>query len=196
MTATRPDARRVPYIALGTAVNGDAPVGVELEALRKHTAIFAGSGSGKTVLIRNLIERCALQGVSAIVLDPNNDLARMGDPWPEAPEQWASGDAARAAEYLTYTDVVVWTPGLTLGRPLSFQPLPDFASVLDDADEFNEAIEVAVASIVPKAKLGANTHKAQLGQAVLRETLKYYARRGGPTSLAGLIEMLSALPEG
>ncbi|MDP9848286.1 ATP-binding protein [Streptosporangium lutulentum] len=196
VTATRPDARRVPYIALGTAVNGDAPVGVELEALRKHTAIFAGSGSGKTVLIRNLIERCALQGVSAIVLDPNNDLARMGDPWPEAPEQWASGDAARAAEYLTYTDVVVWTPGLTLGRPLSFQPLPDFASVLDDADEFNEAIEVAVASIVPKAKLGANTHKAQLGQAVLRETLKYYARRGGPTSLAGLIEMLSALPEG
>ena len=54
-----------------------------LESLRKHAVIFAGSGSGKTVLIRRLIEECALNGVSAIVLDPNNDLARLGDTWPE-----------------------------------------------------------------------------------------------------------------
>ena len=39
-------------------------------------ASSAGSGSGKTVLVRRLIEECALQGVSAIVLDPNNDLLR------------------------------------------------------------------------------------------------------------------------
>ncbi|WP_371782230.1 ATP-binding protein [Streptosporangium subroseum] len=196
VTTTSFTTSPVPYIALGRAIDNDSPVSVELESLRKHTAIFAGSGSGKTVLIRNLIEKCALQGVSAIVLDPNNDLARLGDPWPEAPEHWAAGDAARAADYLANTDVVVWTPGRRLGRPLSFQPLPDFASVLDDADEFNEAIEVAVASIVPRAKLNANTHKAQLGQAVLRETLKYYARQGGPTSLEGLIDMLSELPDG
>lgn len=55
---------------------------LRLDALRKHTAIFAGSGSGKTVLIRRIVEECALRGVSAIVLDPNNDLARLGDPWP------------------------------------------------------------------------------------------------------------------
>ncbi|SNT24726.1 protein of unknown function DUF87 [Streptosporangium subroseum] len=196
VTTTSFTTSPVPYIALGKAIDNDASVSVELESLRKHTAIFAGSGSGKTVLIRNLIEKCALQGVSAIVLDPNNDLARLGDPWPEAPEHWAAGDEARAADYLANTDVVVWTPGRSLGRPLSFQPLPDFASVLDDADEFNEAIEVAVASIVPRAKLNANTHKAQLGQAVLRETLKYYARQGRPTSLEGLIDMLSELPDG
>ena len=59
-------------------------------------AIFAGSGSGKTVLIRRLVEECALQGVSAIVLDPNNDLARLGDPWPEPPAGWGRGDAERA----------------------------------------------------------------------------------------------------
>jgi hypothetical protein len=196
VSTTSFDTNRMPYIALGKAIDDDASVSVELESLRKHTAIFAGSGSGKTVLIRNLIEKCALQGVSAIVLDPNNDLARLGDPWPEAPEHWTTGDAARAAEYLENTDVVVWTPGRNLGRPLSFQPLPDFASVLDDADEFNDAIEVAVASIVPRTKLDANTHKAQLGQAVLRETLKYYARQGGTTSLKGLIDMLSELPDG
>ncbi|MCC5576488.1 DUF87 domain-containing protein [Microtetraspora sp. AC03309] len=185
----------VPYVTIGRATAGGAPMRVDLEALRKHTAIFAGSGSGKTVLIRRLIEECALQGVSAIVLDPNNDLARLGDPWPEHPPYWDEGDAARAEDYLANTDVVVWTPRRKLGRPLSFQPLPDFASVADDPDEFDAALDVAVASIVPRARLGANTHKAQRGQAVLREALRYYGRRGS-TGLKGLVELLSALPEG
>ena len=74
---------------------GGAQVSVPLEALRKHTAIFAGTGSGKTVLIRRLVEECALQGVSAIVLDPNNDLARLGDPWPQPPHGWQEGDDGR-----------------------------------------------------------------------------------------------------
>ncbi|WP_436762553.1 helicase HerA domain-containing protein [Streptosporangium sp. V21-05] len=192
---TRPDASRAPSVALGRAVADGTSLDIDLESFRKHTAIFAGSGSGKTVLIRRLVEKCALQGVSAIVLDPNNDLARLGDPWPHAPAHWDAGDAARAEEYLAGTDVVVWTPRRSMGRPLSFQPLPDFASVVDNPDEFNEAVEVAVASIVPRVKLEARTAKAQLGQAVLRETLRHYGRRGAG-GLRGYIAMLSALPDG
>jgi DNA helicase HerA-like ATPase len=82
-------------IPLGVAIDTQRPVSVDLEFLRKHTAIFAGSGSGKTVLIRRLIEECALHGVSAIVLDPNNDLARLGDRWPEPPKYWSAGDGFR-----------------------------------------------------------------------------------------------------
>ncbi len=70
---------------MGRSYERGLPVSVELEALRKHVAIFAGSGSGKTVLIRRIIEECAIQGVSSIVLDTNNDLARLGDAWPEEP---------------------------------------------------------------------------------------------------------------
>ncbi|WP_329087408.1 helicase HerA domain-containing protein [Streptosporangium sp. NBC_01469] len=192
---TRSGASHAPSVTLGRTVADGAPLDIDLESLRKHTAIFAGSGSGKTVLIRGLIERCALQGVSAIVLDPNNDLARLGDPWPHAPAHWDDGDAARAEEYLAGTDVVIWTPRRSMGRPLSFQPLPDFASVVDNPDEFTEAVEVAVASIVPRVKLDARTTKAQLGQAVLRETLRHYGRQGA-SSLRGYIALLSALPDG
>ncbi|MFD0740798.1 helicase HerA domain-containing protein [Phytohabitans flavus] len=70
----------VPTLTVGHDYTTGVPVRLALESLRKHVAIFAGSGSGKTVLIRRLVEECALQGVSAIVLDPNNDLARLGDP--------------------------------------------------------------------------------------------------------------------
>ncbi|MFB9359167.1 helicase HerA domain-containing protein [Actinoplanes nipponensis] len=182
-------------VVLGRALGDGHPVGVDLAALRKHTAIFAGSGSGKTVLIRRLVEECALLGVSAIVLDPNNDLSRLGDPWPAPPPGWDAADTDRSAEYLRSTEVVVWTPRRESGRPLSFQPLPDFAEMLDDPDAFTAGIDGAVAALAPRAKVDGSTAKAQLGQAVLREALRGYARSGS-SDLRGFIGLLGALPEG
>ncbi|MEV0713347.1 ATP-binding protein [Asanoa sp. NPDC050611] len=184
-----------PAFAVGHDYETAQPVGLELEALRKHMTIFAGSGSGKTVLIRRIVEECALQGISSIVLDPNNDLARLGDSWPEAPSAWGDGDAAKAADYLRHTDVVVWTPRREAGRPLSFQPLPDFRATLDDPDEFAESVEAAVASLAPRAMLNGRAAKAHLGQAVLRRAVEYYGRRGG-TRLQGLVDTLAELPDG
>ncbi|MFC7245373.1 helicase HerA domain-containing protein [Catellatospora aurea] len=189
------DAAPAHTITLGAGYDDGEPVRLDLESLRKHTAIFAGSGSGKTVLIRRLVEECALQGVSTIVLDPNNDLARLGDPWPEPPAGWSAGDAARSAEYLAHTDVVVWTPRREAGRPLSFQPLPEFATIRDDADEFGAAIDAAVASLAPRAKVDGGTAKAMRGQAVLNEALRHFARSGGE-GIRAFVGVLSALPDG
>ncbi|TKK88977.1 ATP-binding protein [Herbidospora galbida] len=185
---------KAPTLIVGRSYERGLPVSVELEALRKHTAIFAGSGSGKTVLIRRIIEECALQGVSSIVLDTNNDLARLGDAWPEEPSAWGPGDAARAARYIADTDVVVWTPRREKGRPLAFQPLPDFTSVRNDVDEFNEAVDAAVAALVPRAKAEGNTSKAAVSRAVLKEAVVHFGRykSGG---LNGLIGLLADFPE-
>ncbi|MEV4844060.1 ATP-binding protein [Micromonospora matsumotoense] len=184
-----------PHLTVGYDHRTGAPVPLSLEALRKHTTIFAGSGSGKTVLIRRILEECALAGVSAIVLDPNNDLARLGDEWPEPPPDWRAGDAEKARDYLAGTDVRVWTPRRSSGRPLSFQPLPDFRSVRDDPDEFHEAVEAAVASLAPRAQLTGRTNKVHLGLAVLRKAVEHYGRRGG-SRVQGLIDTLADLPDG
>ena len=180
---------------LGVDDTSGDPLSVDLLALRKHTAIFAGSGSGKTVLIRRLVEECALRGVSSIVLDPNNDLARLGLPWTEHPSGWHPDDTALATDYLDNTEVVVWTPRRSAGRPLSFQPLPDFASVVDDPDEFNEAVESAFAAMEPHAHLSGKTPKANQARAVLREALQWYGRRPSPT-LNGFLATLADLPDG
>ncbi|GAB1817081.1 ATP-binding protein [Herbidospora sp. RD11066] len=184
----------VPSLIVGRSYERGLPVSVELEALRKHVAIFAGSGSGKTVLIRRIIEECAIQGVSSIVLDTNNDLARLGDAWPEEPSGWGPGDAARAARYIADTEVVVWTPRREKGRPLAFQPLPDFTSVRDDVDEFNEAVDAAVAALVPRAKIEGNTGKAEMARAVLKAAVVHFGKykSGG---LNGLINLLEDFPE-
>ncbi|MFD2473191.1 ATP-binding protein [Amycolatopsis silviterrae] len=196
--APRSDGTHPPpeaALTLGTETGSGAPVRIELSALRKHAAVFAGSGSGKTVLLRRIVEECALLGVSSIVLDPNNDLARLGDAWPSPPSGWGPEDARLAERYLEGTDVVVWTPGRAAGRPLGFEPLPDFAGVLDDEDEFAAAVEVAVAALAPQARLTGSTAKADIGLAVLRQTIVHHARTGS-RSLPELIRVLADLPEG
>ncbi|NKE62873.1 ATP-binding protein [Lentzea sp. PSKA42] len=174
------------------------PVGtvdVDLATLREHVFICAGTGSGKTVLLRRLVEECALRGVSAIVLDPNNDLARLGDTWPTPPPRWGSGDADRARAYLEGTDVVVWTPNRQSGRPLCFQPLPDFASLLDNPDEFEMALDVAVSALAPRAGVASSTAKNQRSKAVLRDALKSFASTG-KRELAAFVDLLAGLPNG
>jgi DNA helicase HerA-like ATPase len=192
-----PPAENVPdAITVGRARDRSGrPITIPLDSFCRHTAIIGGSGSGKTVLLRRIVEEAALRGVSSIVLDTNNDLARLGDPWPpEHPAGWVDeADRQRAADYLDSTDVVVWTPGLQGGRPLSFQPLPDLTGLLDDEDEFRFASEAAVEALIPRAKVAGGSEKAQMGQAVLREALTYLTHRG-QSGLDQLIELLSDLP--
>jgi hypothetical protein len=194
-TDDRASLDRVDDIGLGWETEADVEARISLESLRKHTVVFAGSGSGKTVLMRRLVEECALRGVSAIVLDPNNDLARLGDAWPRPPDGWHVGDAGKAQDYLANTEVVVWTPRLEAGRPLSLQPLPDLVSLVDDPDEFGLALDTAVAALAPRARMDSGTAKADQGRAVLREALSTFARDGG-TSLEAYLDFLSDLPEG
>jgi hypothetical protein len=192
-TTSGPPAAR-PAIRLGLPAAGQPETTIDLASLRRHLAIFAGSGSGKTVLLRRVIEECALQGVSSIVLDPNNDLARLGDAWPAEPAPWLDGDADRARDYHQGTDVVVWTPRRESGRPLTFQPLPDFGAVLDDVDEFNAAVDAAVEALAPRVGLQRASSRAAQEKAVLTEAMRWFGRGAGH-DLGVFIELLSNLPE-
>jgi hypothetical protein len=182
-------------VRLGQGVRDGRPVSIPLQELRKHTVVFAGSGSGKTVLLRRIIEECALRGVSSVVLDVNNDLARLGDPWPEPPEHWEGNDPELAGAYFEGTEVILWTPGRASGRALSFRPLPDFAPVRDDPDELADAVAVAAASLEPRARLTTQNTKTEQRRAVLREAVTHFAREGTGT-LSDLIELMRDLPDG
>ncbi len=166
-----------------------------IDLLRRHTVIFAGSGSGKTVLIRRLVEECAVLGVSSIVLDPNNDLACLGTPWPQAPRGWRENDEALAKRYFETTEVVIWTPRRETGRPLAFRPLAGLLAMKDDAEEFVIALDNAVESLLPRAGLPSSGGKAEQGRAVLKQALQAFAKAGGG-ELGEFLAYLSNLPEG
>jgi len=175
---------------------GDS-VTLKANLLFSHIAILAGSGSGKTVLLRRIVEEAALLGIPSIVLDPNNDLSRLGDAWPTRPESWSEEDAAKAETYRACADVVLWTPGVTSGAPISLNLLPDFAAIGDKqdketADERAQAVEMARATLEPY--VGGAGQKALLKQGVLADALRAFAKAGGGT-LDDLIRLLAELPE-
>ncbi len=165
-------------IRLGSNVDTGEPLDIELEALRKHMVIFAGSGSGKTVLIRRIVEECARKGVSAIVLDPNNDLARLGDAWPHTPPRW--GDGRRGDGQPT-----IWRARRHHGvdaadRGWSAAELPAAAGF---RRRHRRARRVRRQSTLPwrrsrQGQAWATPRPRPAGQAVLREALEYFARRG------------------
>jgi hypothetical protein len=179
-----------------SGIYGDA-VRLDANLLSRHMAILAGTGSGKTVLLRRIVEEAALLKIPAIVLDINNDLARLGEMWPVPPEGFSDQDASKAADYHSRTEVVVWTPGVSSGNPISLNLLPDFAAIGDKQDsqtedERSQAVEMARATIGPY--VGGGGQKAQLRQGVLADVLRVFARGGGGT-LDDLIALLSELPE-
>ncbi len=187
-----PIGRRFERGALGD------PVALAAELLPRHVAILAGTGSGKTVFLRRIVEEAALLDIPAIVLDVNNDLSRLGDPWPARPDGFSDEDVAKAAAYRSRADVVIWTPGVASGNPVSLNLLPDFAAIGDkrDAeteDERSQAVEMARATLTPY--LGGAGQKADLKRGVLADALRAFAKTGGG-ALDALIGLLSDLPDG
>jgi hypothetical protein len=180
-------------LEIGVKLAGGAAAGafsVALDNLTKHAVVLAGAGSGKTVLVRRIVEEASLAGVPAIVIDGANDLSRLGDPWPDVPENFSSDDRAKADRYVSSTEVIVWTPGRERGNPLRFNPLPDFADVTRDKDEFNAALDMARSSLEPIA-IGGKVDKVRQG--VLASALRFFALQGGGP-LERLIAVLSDLP--
>jgi hypothetical protein len=172
-------------------------VTIRANMLFNHIAILAGSGSGKTVLLRRIVEEAAMLGIPAIVLDPNNDLSRLGDAWPTHPETWTHEDAAKADFYHAHADVVIWTPGVTSGNPISLNLLPDFAAIgeqedKETADEQAQAIEMARATLEPY--VGGTGQKAFLKLGVLADALRAFAKEKGG-SLDDLINLLAEFPD-
>ena len=162
------------------------------EELVKHTVILAGSGSGKTVLVKRLVEEAALLGIPSIVIDGANDLARLGDPWPTPPASWQPCDLEKAQRYHQQSQVVVWTPARETGNPLNLEPLPDLAAVADDREELNYAVDMARDALQEIVAPG-HSSPAKLKRAILREALLLFSQqRGG--RLSEFVELLADLP--
>jgi DNA helicase HerA-like ATPase len=176
-------------IALGST---EESVSIPLSNLRKHALVLAGAGSGKTVLLKRLVEEAVLLGVPAIIVDSANDLSLLGDHWDSPPESWRAGDQEKAGLYHQRSEVVIWTPGIQSGNPLSFQALPDFSAHLHDADELEAALSMLLNSLAPLLLPGGAASK-QLSLGVLTSALRHFATHGGRT-LKELITLLSDLP--
>jgi hypothetical protein len=182
-----------PVIAVGHQVIGERLAALQTllaEDLKQHVVVLAGAGSGKTVLLRRLIEETALLGIPSIVVDGANDLARLGEPWPARPLSFTDEDAEKAARYHAQTDVIVWTPGRSNGNPLHLGLLPDFAAVAQEPDELTQTIAMTASTLAGMAGKRADDK----ARAILDAALRLFAQQGGG-DLTAFLDVLADLPE-
>ncbi|WP_437731156.1 helicase HerA domain-containing protein [Sorangium sp. So ce1335] len=182
-----------PVVAVGHHVIGERLGALQVipaEDLKQHVVVLAGAGSGKTVLLRRLIEETALLGIPSIVVDGANDLTRLGEPWPERPDAFTAEDAEKAARYHAQTDVIVWTPGRSSGNPLHLGLIPDFAAVAQDPDDLTQAIAMTASTLAAMAGKKAD----EKARAILHAALRFFVQEGGG-DLSAFLEVLGDLPD-
>lgn len=78
-----------------------------LDSLTRHGVALGASGSGKTVLLKAVIEEAALAGVPCIVIDLQGDMAALAD---------------RGDSQLDQCDVEIWSPASNAGRCVAIDP--------------------------------------------------------------------------
>lgn len=126
------DADQIP---IGTSHRGRvAPVGVTMNELTQHVALLGGSGSGKTTVALNLIERLLLQGIPAVLVDRKGDLCGYAKDefWNQPAFNEAS--AERKQQLREAVNVSVYTPGNPQGRGLSIPLVPEGLGELSSFD--------------------------------------------------------------
>ncbi len=170
------------------------PVRLPVTQLSQHVVIRAGSGGGKTVLVKRLLEQAGLAGISSVVLDPGNDLAQMALDWDQTPAGWLPGDEDQWKQFRSAVDVVIYTPGRSDGRPLHLPYLPDFAALRNDPDDLQAAVEAAVERLASRIASGKSA-QAQHKRGILAQAFRTMAERKRPASLTSLTELLETDPE-
>lgn len=98
---------------------GATPEGAEftlpIESLTRHAVIFGSSGSGKTVFAKVIAEECIAKRLPLIVIDTQGDLTGLA--------LGVNSEQSRsAAKFNELVDVKIWTPGSSIGIPISMTP--------------------------------------------------------------------------
>jgi hypothetical protein len=152
--------------------------------------------------MRRIVEEAALLGIPSIVLDPNNDLSRLDDAWPTRPESWSEEEVAKAQTYRARADVVIWTPGVTSGNPISLNLLPDF--VIDEAQNFapsgaGTACKASALSLAAQARkyglgmmFATQTPKGVDNKIVSNCTTHIYGRMNAPATIDAIHDLMAA----
>jgi uncharacterized protein len=131
-------------IGMWSSCGVDVPARLRAQGFGRHTFLCGQSGSGKTFALGVILEQLLLgTDLRMVVLDPNADFVRLGEPRPDAP----ADTAARISEF----DIRVLGADSTSAEPLRlrFATMPRQAQAallrldpLADRGEYNQFLHM------------------------------------------------------
>lgn len=140
---------------LGQTPDGD-DFALPLDALRRHALVLGSSGSGKTIFCKAIVEECLRYGLPVVAIDLQGDILALANESGFVPNGAVPPSDVTRAKLRERMDVKVWTPGSTVGIPVSFAPdmsPPDGASPEDRLQAFRAMAE-SLARVLGDVKPG------------------------------------------
>ena len=168
------------------------PVGMPIKLLEKHTLVLAGAGSGKTVLLKRLIEESLMLGIPSIVIDCANDLATLDEQWELTTGRMARRRSSESRAIPPEERSHPLDAGKGSGESPVLRAPAGPRALSHDEDELQTAVSMVVESLTPVVATG-HAQAAQHKRGILSKSLRYLAQHGGGR-LAELIELLGDLP--
>ncbi|MBW3020445.1 ATP-binding protein, partial [Candidatus Woesearchaeota archaeon] len=132
---------------------------LDLENLKKHFIALGGSGSGKTVLSKVIIEEAILNDIPSLLIDVQGDLSSL---------------ALKDKGNLKDKKIIIYTPTSSKGIPLCINPLklPKKSTKLDKEDLISVLHQISN-SICKLLNYDLENSKGKSAQALLYLTLFY-----------------------
>jgi hypothetical protein len=183
-------------LVLGRTLTGE-DVRLPLNALLRHAVCLGSAGSGKTVTCKVLCEEFIRQGLPVIAVDPQGDIASLGLIADEA-DVVARGTAADVrSSYVDKLEMVVWTPGSTLGVPLSVNPLAGGRGLADGASSEDVLRErgFAAEALADLANFDLRSAEGRAVATLFGLVMDHVEQAGPPLDgIAALVRLLEGMP--
>lgn len=144
------------HIGFNRKDNSD--INIPLKSLKRHFVALGSSGSGKTVLVKAIMEECIRAGIPLIIVDLQGDLASLALDGDKSLMESKGVPGKYYDEINKKKQVAIWTPASDKGLTLSINPLKAPPDNMDHADRIQaiDSIADTIANI-----LGYKTEKGK-----------------------------------
>jgi hypothetical protein len=157
---------------LGRTRADESPVELPVDAFKRHFMALGGSGSGKTVLCKCVIEEAVRNNIPVIIIDPQGDISSLAVRG-NAEELTEHGTSLEIQEeFFSKARITIFTPASNKAIPISVNP---FKSPSQDVphEEAVQAIDLTATSLASFLGYDLNTDAGKSAKAYMFTILEH-----------------------
>ena len=143
-------------------------------ALRRHALALGGTGSGKSVMAKAVVEECIRYKLPCIAIDLQGDVVALASHSDYVPTDAVPPSDVTRAKLRERMDVKIWTPGSNIGIPLSFSPS------LAIEDQLDQEARIRAIGAIADDVAAAVGDKTEATTVAIFEVLDHADRSGHP----------------
>jgi len=162
---------------LGKETSNKSPVELPVNAFHRHFMALGGSGSGKTVLCKCVMEEGVKNNIPLIIVDPQGDIASLALKGNSEEIEKHEGSLAFQEEFFEKARIAIFTPASSKAIPISVNPCK-FPSKDMPREEAILALDMTATSLSGFLGYDLNSDPGRAAKAYLFTILEHLWQQG------------------